>query len=702
MDSNPRTSAEQSKFLATIQTTTTPPAGSSAAGTPTMFNNAQNTYIKDSSFSITTNTTNIHTVGGSPLGVLHKRAAPNAILNAGGRADEVRCHPGTRKEVIARIEKWRDAQDGLTPPIFWLSGPAGAGKTAILQTVAERCNTQGIPQANFFFFRADSSRNNLAPLVATLVHQIILLYPSLRDPVATVLATNPLILDSVLEDQVRQLIVRPLQAIRQSSPSYVPPLLLIDGLDECESEEKLSQRQILHVFDKVLAEHSCPFRLLVASRDEPQIRAAFNGISSQLRTLYLDDQYRPERDIRTFVNDKFKRVRKTHPLAHTLDAAWPSVKDVEDVVKKSSGQFIYAATVMRFISHSSASPMLSLARVQGAAQISTRSPFSQLDAIYTYILSQVDDQDVLMDVLHAELLIQEYDVLAIEGMLVQLLEAYNHKYTKAMVQSCLAHLTPIAEYSDNRRLFFRHASFPDFLLDQSRSREYFVDLDAFNFKIQPAVWKGLKISDRLGLQIIAYPGLCRLHRLPPEFLCTLIAMNPSVFGELVSGEWARGMVKVADIFKRIYNLCTSDEDMTKYKQILRQWINTQPLEYGLIYRGTTDYKWPPYSHRYLAMAYINYYFMTEPSGHIGIALLPKTAFDARETALWLSELLHRIHKEKHVQEYDALLQKWTSWAAWNNVPLDGVDDLPNARWYLRRGGVRKWAATYLNLGSRPE
>lgn len=45
------------------------------------------------------------------LDVLYKRVAPNAIVNVGGRADEVRCHPGTREKVIDRIEKWGNAQD---------------------------------------------------------------------------------------------------------------------------------------------------------------------------------------------------------------------------------------------------------------------------------------------------------------------------------------------------------------------------------------------------------------------------------------------------------------------------------------------------------------------------------------------------------------------------------------------------------------
>lgn len=77
-----------------------------------------------------------------------------------------------------------------------------------------------------------------------------------------------------------------------------------------------------------MAKHPCPVRMLMASREEPQIQAAFNGISSQCIHLYLDNRYCPTSDIWIFVNSKFNEVRMTHPLAHTLDARWPSVTDV--------------------------------------------------------------------------------------------------------------------------------------------------------------------------------------------------------------------------------------------------------------------------------------------------------------------------------------------------------------------------------------
>ncbi|KAF5324206.1 hypothetical protein D9619_011150 [Psilocybe cf. subviscida] len=455
---------------------------------PSMFNNAQNILITGGLFKIKT-VNNLNTDSGPSLEVLHKRVAPNAILNSGGHADEVRCHPETRQEVIDSIEQWGNTQGGQTARMFWLSGPAGAGKTAIVQTVAERCKQRKVHHANFFFFRADSSRSHAHPLVATLLHQIILLYPSLRDSVGTLLSANPLILDSILEEQLAQLIITPLRTMQQSSSVYRPLLLLIDGLDECDSGSKHSQQQILQAFDRVLAEHPCPFRLLVASRDESQIRAAFNRISSQCIYLYLDDQYSPARDIRIFVNAQFTQIRKVHPLANTLDATWPSVEDINYIVNKSSGQFIYAATVMRFISDSAASPMLSLERVKGAARFATKSPFSHLDAIYSYILSQADDQETLKDILHTQLLIrhlEEAQPWNRPPRLIMLLAVHNVEYTKEMILSCLADLTPLAWYKGGE-LLFHHASFPDYLLDQSRSREYFVDFAAFSHNILPGL-----------------------------------------------------------------------------------------------------------------------------------------------------------------------------------------------------------------------
>jgi hypothetical protein len=418
--------------------------------------------------------------------LLYQRVAPNAILNSGGRADEVKCHPGTRTEVIGIIEQWMGATDCATRPIFWLNGPAGAGKTAILQTIAERSKVRGVPHANFFFFRTDPSRNSTSPFVATLIHQIFAFYPLLRDAAALTISTNPLILHATVQEQFSELLVAPLRVAQQSSPVYLPIVLIIDGLDECDSESKLGQRQILRALENVLVTKNCPFRVLVASRVEHQITTAFNQMSAPVFPLYLNDEYSPERDIRLFVIEQFRKVRATHPLRHTLEEDWPSIHDQENVVRKSSGQFIYAATVMRFISDSAASPKLSLERVNGAAQTASNLPFSHLDAIYTYILSRADDQEALKDILHAQCFLMTLN-RGYRRALPLIINIYNGRYNYTFLHSCTADVAAIARLEKGELIFY-HASLPDYLMDRSRSGAYFVDIDSFNDAILPALW----------------------------------------------------------------------------------------------------------------------------------------------------------------------------------------------------------------------
>ncbi|KAF5324402.1 hypothetical protein D9619_011267 [Psilocybe cf. subviscida] len=709
-----------------------------------ILNNSKNSNIHDNMFVIN------NKAGTTPsLDVLYQRAAPNAILNAGGHADEVRSHPGTRVEVIGRIEKWRDAQDGLQAPIFWLSGPAGAGKTAIVQTIAENCKAQGVPQANFFFFRTDASRNTLSPLVATLLHQIIQLYPLMEKAVAAVLSSNPLILDSILEEQLEKLVVTPLRTIQELTLAYRPPLLLIDGLDECDSNSKRDQLKILHAFDKVFAAHPSLISLLVASRDESQIKTAFNAMASSVFPLYLDDRYSPEHDIRLFVDAQFEQVRKTHPLAHLLDATWPAVADVDEIVEKSSGQFIYAATVMRFISDSSASPELSLERVQGAAQLATKSPFLFLDAIYTYILSQADDQQALKDVLHAH-----FWRLGGDMTIQETLSILDHRYTNGVIHSCIADMTAIARF-ENEKLIFYHASLTDFFHDQLRSGEYFADLDMFDLKILPpllehshadyrveyiaihclAILKTMTLEimraknivngHYLGFRIIPLAIFIPLHNLRYITMAQIEqlhgdtaedgdvvvdALRPEASDADETTEWVKNLLW--HIRGKYY-----PHNLEKYKRLIKQWIfwafsnnlvlpNLDDLpnyprvdDTSSSSSSKTEVHGLPCSQRYITMARIEQLHRDTTRDHkiVVNALRPESASDADEIAMWLQNVLQLIHGEYYSQRlgiYKHLIRQWIFWAVLNDIALADLSNLPYGQRYFWLGTLAKWITSH--------
>ncbi|KAF5310267.1 hypothetical protein D9619_010154 [Psilocybe cf. subviscida] len=438
------------------------------------FTNANDVRVKNGSINITTN---VNTAS-KPLKVLYKRVAPHAISNEGGRADNPKCHPGTREEVIGLLEKWISAAESNR--ILWLSGPAGGGKTAIVKTFTEHATDHGVRTISFYFFRGDSTRNSAAPVVPTLLYQLFQLCPGSSEVVADVLSTHPRILDGSLVEQFN-LVSKLIPIIRQT-PTDDPVLLVVDGLDECDVEAELSQANVIRALAGLVTEEDSPFRVLVASRPEARIRMAFNRLSSPAQTIFLDEQYSPEKDIRVFVTAEFDEIKASHPSAHLVGGDWPPSSDVDQIVLKSSGQFIYAATVMRYISHPSTVPSLSLERVRGIVPVGKNSPFAHLDTIYTFILAQPDDPEATREVLSVALLPE------IESEHITLLHRYNSRNSQALIQSCISQLSAIIELTAGENIRSYHASLEDFLADPDRSGVYSVDVDAFRGKLLISLW----------------------------------------------------------------------------------------------------------------------------------------------------------------------------------------------------------------------
>ncbi|KAJ6456849.1 hypothetical protein C8R45DRAFT_1033624 [Mycena sanguinolenta] len=71
-----------------------------------------------------------------------------------------KCHPETRTKMLKDLHNWlldRDAQH----KILWLYGPAGAGKSAIMQTLSRKLEDAGRLGGSFFFKRGNPC--SLAP-----------------------------------------------------------------------------------------------------------------------------------------------------------------------------------------------------------------------------------------------------------------------------------------------------------------------------------------------------------------------------------------------------------------------------------------------------------------------------------------------------------------------------------------------------------
>ena len=95
----------------------------------------------------------------------------------------------------------------------------------------------------------------------------------------------------------------------RSSPKFI----IIDGLDECG--EPRVQCYVLSVFVTAIQRVPLPMLFLVVSRPEQTIRDTFNAEPLQCSTkrLALDDSYRPDDDIKLFLQSRFDEIKQNHP-----------------------------------------------------------------------------------------------------------------------------------------------------------------------------------------------------------------------------------------------------------------------------------------------------------------------------------------------------------------------------------------------------
>ncbi|PPQ85050.1 hypothetical protein CVT25_010272 [Psilocybe cyanescens] len=413
--------------------------------------------------------------------LLVKAASPAAFHNSGDRRDPPKCHPNTRIAVLKKIMDWIHGLDPAMQKalIMWVYGPAGAGKSAIAQSIAELCYDEGILIASYFFSRFDSTRNHPRSLIATIAYQASLCIPNIREHINAAIDHDPLIFTRSLTVQMSTLVIQPLEDCIRSDTAAPARVIIIDGLDECEDRQ--GQVEILATISKALQQHGLPFIFLITSRPEHDIRTAFGHgyLKDITERVPLDDEYLPSDDIRVFLQDSFSEIKETHPFHADIVAIWPGGDILESLVEKSSGQFIYASTVIKFVKSSRHRPPQRLEIVLGLRPVQRDIPFAELDALYMHILSSAENPEAVLQILAYHFLTQSV-VIMYQGVDLNLFSLFPEDVFELFCD--LTSLVSVTVDRDAAFLDIFHASLEDFLLDQSRSQQFWIDSKIWHAK----------------------------------------------------------------------------------------------------------------------------------------------------------------------------------------------------------------------------
>ena len=281
--------------------------------------------------------------------------------------------------------------------------------------------------------------------------------PGLRQYVNRIMELDPTLHTKSINVQLPGLIVNAFQLL--SSLPQCSYLFIIDGLDECH--EKATQQLILRLLCETISVHKLPLRFLIGSRPEFHIRDSFDqeSLYTVTRRVLLDETFNPAKDIQVF-----------------LQEPWPEEGIIDLLVQRSSGQFIYAAVVLKFVGADFCSPTKQLALVLKPNPTASSTncilksiyPSGVVNIVQVLGIIIASDQN-LLEVIEDILGMEEGELRLVLRGLSSLMDENEEVIHKG------SFVTVIPQ--------FAHASFGEYLSDSSRSGPFYVNRQEYENQV---------------------------------------------------------------------------------------------------------------------------------------------------------------------------------------------------------------------------
>lgn len=223
--------------------------------------------------------------------------------------------------MLDAIEQWH-MQSSTRVLLSLIIGNPGMGKSVLASQLCTMASQNGILAACFFFQHHKIKRNNARALVQTLAYQLCLSIPNYKYQIEKYLNEETLFQMNVFE-LFTDLVLEPLHKIPDISQHM---LILIDGLDECDFDER---GELLKLILREFVRLPKWIRVIMTTRPDKIIIKKLSKIKPVF-SLRPDDP-RNIIDIRMYLNDILKEKMKVEELE----------KGIEMMLEKSEGMFLY-------------------------------------------------------------------------------------------------------------------------------------------------------------------------------------------------------------------------------------------------------------------------------------------------------------------------------------------------------------------------
>lgn len=377
------------------------------------------------------------------------------------------CLKGTRQAILKAIWDWYIG-GGSTPPIYWLKGDSGTGKSAIMFTSCHTFAKKSVLGASFFFSRDQESRSKIDFVFVTLAYRLCFTFPQLRSHIVKALQDETLLASLSLQRQLQELILTPI--CREASSLASPIVIVIDALDECDGTHR--ENSIVQFINILASEFEAledipPLKFLVTSRPHEHLLRAFAPTKVKQRTnmLFLRD-IEPsvqERDLRLFIEVRLQDLASQYEEISSRMENWPSEKDVSVVLSLSGGHFISAATLLRMMGFKEEEASWDPRRVLNRIRHSANS--FGIDEVYREVLRGAARRHKTEEERRGLCLLLAFIVLSFDRLAARDIDALLNIQCQQFVPILRS---VIYAPGGGGLLRAEHASFHDFMVDSKR------------------------------------------------------------------------------------------------------------------------------------------------------------------------------------------------------------------------------------------
>ncbi|KAF8344255.1 uncharacterized protein EI90DRAFT_3114998 [Cantharellus anzutake] len=428
------------------------------------------------------------------------------------------CLEGTRVDLTERIMNWCCNTGDNENRLMLLTSVAGAGKTSIVHTVADRCNREGVLLLCFFFRAGEQSRPD--HLFSGIAQALASRDADYRTFIISALRKDPTLSTASFAMQFQELVSLPL--LHKPPPPSHPMVVIIDALDECDEEA-------YHPLAKILCEEvpklPSSIKFFVTSRHVDLVnRSLSRHFPIDHLTIDLLDDINMH-DCAAYIRFQLQELKNWHPdLAHKLQDEDSTVQEILD---RAGGLFIWISTIFRYMKKPRKNPMRTLESLLDTGTKRSKVPTEKMmDDLYTRILKKFDWEDE--DFAHDYPIVMGAIFVAQQPLSVTAWDTILSPFLDSSVQYALAELAPLLSGVEDSHIPVRilHQSFRDFIVDR-------IDPQMINFHFTPIsvgaenARVALRCTEILNKDLCSVKGLGLIEnlfhkdempRIPPEEL----------------------------------------------------------------------------------------------------------------------------------------------------------------------------------------